>query len=162
MVPARGLASSPALTFSPNGSGIYFFQMRVKIAAGQESFAKEFSILVLAGAGGFEPPNGGIKIRCLTTWLRPNARRTILAEARQINRQKRLPGLTHLSCGNRLAKPVLRNRRFRGTGDCPRSRPVAPRLLSGFSAILACLSHGTIISATCLRARAWWSSTTVG
>jgi hypothetical protein len=61
MVPARGLASSPALTFSPNGSGIYFFQMRVKIAAGQESFAKEFSILVLAGAGGFEPPNGGIK-----------------------------------------------------------------------------------------------------
>ena len=26
----------------------------------------------LAGAGGFEPPNGGIKIRCLTTWLRPN------------------------------------------------------------------------------------------
>jgi hypothetical protein len=25
----------------------------------------------LAGAGGFEPPYGGIKIRCLTTWLRP-------------------------------------------------------------------------------------------
>ena len=28
----------------------------------------------LAGAGGFEPPNAGIKIRCLTTWLRPNMR----------------------------------------------------------------------------------------
>src|SRR6187399_2012881 len=28
----------------------------------------------LAGAGGFEPPHGGIKIRCLTTWLRPIAR----------------------------------------------------------------------------------------
>ena len=27
----------------------------------------------LAGAGGIEPPNGGIKIRCLTAWLRPNA-----------------------------------------------------------------------------------------
>jgi hypothetical protein len=27
----------------------------------------------VAGAGGFEPPNGGIKIRCLTTWLRPKA-----------------------------------------------------------------------------------------
>jgi hypothetical protein len=27
----------------------------------------------LAGAGGLEPPNGGIKIRCLTTWLRPNS-----------------------------------------------------------------------------------------
>ena len=26
---------------------------------------------VLAGAPGFEPGNGGIKIRCLTTWLRP-------------------------------------------------------------------------------------------
>src|SRR5215467_5144836 len=26
----------------------------------------------MAGAGGFEPPYGGIKIRCLTTWLRPN------------------------------------------------------------------------------------------
>jgi hypothetical protein len=25
----------------------------------------------LAGAGGLEPPNDGIKIRCLTTWLRP-------------------------------------------------------------------------------------------
>ena len=28
----------------------------------------------LAGAPGFEPGNGGIKIRCLTTWLRPNGR----------------------------------------------------------------------------------------
>ena len=28
----------------------------------------------LAGAGGFEPPYGGIKIRCLTTWLRPTVR----------------------------------------------------------------------------------------
>src|SRR6202035_2219729 len=27
----------------------------------------------VAGAGGFEPPDGGIKIRCLTTWLRPKA-----------------------------------------------------------------------------------------
>ena len=27
----------------------------------------------LAGAGGFEPPHGGIKIRCLTAWRRPNA-----------------------------------------------------------------------------------------
>ena len=27
----------------------------------------------MAGAGGIEPPNGGIKIRCLTAWLRPNS-----------------------------------------------------------------------------------------
>src|SRR6476469_9466493 len=26
----------------------------------------------VAGAGGFEPPYGGIKIHCLTTWRRPN------------------------------------------------------------------------------------------
>jgi acyl-CoA dehydrogenase len=30
---------------------------------------------MLAGAGGLEPPNGGIKIRCLTTWLRPKSYR---------------------------------------------------------------------------------------
>ena len=27
----------------------------------------------MAGAGGFEPPYGGIKIRCLTAWRRPNS-----------------------------------------------------------------------------------------
>ena len=26
----------------------------------------------MAGAGGIEPPNAGIKIRCLTAWRRPN------------------------------------------------------------------------------------------
>lgn len=25
----------------------------------------------MAGVGGFEPPHGGIKIRCLTAWLHP-------------------------------------------------------------------------------------------
>ena len=29
----------------------------------------------LAGAAGFEPANGGIKSRCLTTWRRPSRRR---------------------------------------------------------------------------------------
>ena len=29
----------------------------------------------LAGAAGFEPANGGIKSRCLTTWRRPTGRR---------------------------------------------------------------------------------------
>ena len=31
------------------------------------------SLILLAGAPGFEPGNGGIKIRCLTTWLRPTS-----------------------------------------------------------------------------------------
>jgi hypothetical protein len=35
----------------------------------------------VAGAGGFEPPYGGIKIRCLTTWLRPNDRGRLPAKA---------------------------------------------------------------------------------
>src|SRR5580692_5724966 len=30
-------------------------------------------LINMAGAGGFEPPYGGIKIRCLTAWLRPIA-----------------------------------------------------------------------------------------
>src|SRR4026207_1948637 len=34
----------------------------------------------LAGAPGFEPGNGGIKIRCLTTWLRPHRYRRATAK----------------------------------------------------------------------------------
>ncbi len=41
----------------------------------------------VAGAGGFEPPYGGIKIRCLTAWRRPNARRTIVGRAHRCNRR---------------------------------------------------------------------------
>ena len=26
----------------------------------------------MAGAAGFEPTNNGVRVRCLTTWLRPN------------------------------------------------------------------------------------------
>ena len=38
----------------------------------QASFVSNFRVSrALAGAGGIEPPNGGIKIRCLTAWLRP-------------------------------------------------------------------------------------------
>src|SRR5580704_9565231 len=46
--------------------------MRAEAAREQDHFAKEFNLLALAGAGGFEPPYGGIKIRCLTAWRRPN------------------------------------------------------------------------------------------
>ncbi len=66
----------------------------------------------LAGAPGFEPGNAGIKIRCLTTWLRPNdlrpemrrhdfrqsrtASRTIAARLRSINVRRR-PVIMHSS-----------------------------------------------------------------
>jgi hypothetical protein len=38
----------------------------------------------LAGAPGFEPGNGGIKIRCLTTWLRPNCAVGLPSAARPV------------------------------------------------------------------------------
>jgi hypothetical protein len=38
----------------------------------QTGLVFSFDVGALAGAGGIEPPNGGIKIRCLTAWLRPN------------------------------------------------------------------------------------------
>jgi hypothetical protein len=41
-----------------------FFQLRQMPAQEQSRFCKEFSTLLLAGAPGFEPGNGGIKIRC--------------------------------------------------------------------------------------------------
>ena len=31
-----------------------------------------FFLILLAGMGGFEPANGGVKVRCLTTWRHPN------------------------------------------------------------------------------------------
>jgi hypothetical protein len=46
--------------------------MRWKILLQKGHSSNKISMLDLAGAGGIEPPNGGIKIRCLTTWLRPN------------------------------------------------------------------------------------------
>ena len=43
--------------------------VRMKIRTIQEVL--DFVSENLAGAGGFEPPYGGIKIHCLTTWRRP-------------------------------------------------------------------------------------------
>ncbi len=51
------------------------------------SYHIDFIDKILAGAEGLEPSNGGIKIRCLTTWLRPKRARTILGGAGQINHQ---------------------------------------------------------------------------
>ena len=48
------------------GRGIRRFFQQKGPQAGTEN--------LLAGAGGFEPPHGGIKIHCLTTWRRPNSR----------------------------------------------------------------------------------------
>jgi hypothetical protein len=45
----------------------------------------------VAGAPGFEPGNGGIKIRCLTTWLRPIGREDHIL-ARLLHRNETFPG----------------------------------------------------------------------
>ena len=41
---------------------------------------------LVAGAPGFEPGNGGIKIRCLTTWLRPNRYRRAASKRFRVRR----------------------------------------------------------------------------
>src|SRR6185437_10559797 len=51
----------------------FLFQAPNRCQAGmreQRHFTKPLKLL--AGAPGFEPGDGGIKIRCLTAWLRPN------------------------------------------------------------------------------------------
>lgn len=58
----------------------------------------------LAGAGGFEPPNGGIKIRCLTTWLRPSRREGPFGRARETGRN--IPAST----GGRNRRPRAESR----------------------------------------------------
>ena len=61
----------------------------------------------LAGAPGFEPGNGGIKIRCLTTWLRPNrcrraapnSPRTRRPDHSGADRPNQRPLLIYIKCG---------------------------------------------------------------
>ena len=55
----------------------------------------------VAGAGGFEPPYGGIKIRCLTAWRRPIGARTIVCAPEAGNRAARRPG--YLDAGSGFA-----------------------------------------------------------
>src|SRR6187397_3169986 len=62
--------TKPAQNFQMRGQ--LNFQMRSKFQFEQSNLLNTISVLALAGAGGIEPPNGGIKIRCLTAWLRPN------------------------------------------------------------------------------------------
>ena len=55
----------------------------------------------LAGAPGFEPGNGGIKILCLTTWLRPITPRL---EGKQVTYVDRT--LKGVGVGGRLEAPA--------------------------------------------------------
>ena len=60
----------------------------------------------LAGVLGFEPRNGGIKIRCLTTWLYPNEAVGIARQmAVRSRRRGTIRGATEQ--GNGAARPAL-------------------------------------------------------
>src|SRR5690349_3895768 len=71
----------------------------------------------LAGVEGFEPPNGGIKTRCLTTWRHPNcltvrARAEFIQQGRLVQpaRDERTPLIRH---PRRHALRVFDAREFR-------------------------------------------------
>lgn len=69
----------------------------------------------LAGAGGIEPPNGGIKIRCLTAWLRPNRRR----RGRWKNWHPQIPLGRSRSIGSGAAFQPPGGAKYRGAGGRP-------------------------------------------
>ncbi len=62
----------------------------------------------MAGAGGIEPPNDGIKIRCLTAWRRPMLGQVIGRVARRVKGQE------CLGFGNRLREAVPRGTLAKG------------------------------------------------
>ena len=75
----------------------------------------------LAGAPGFEPGNGGIKIRCLTTWLRPKTPRC-LSRARysgEMRHDQCGPVWTYADQGDLAAYVIMARTR----GRSPRSSP---------------------------------------
>jgi hypothetical protein len=47
----------------------------------RRTFVRSRAGFSLVGAGGIEPPNVGIKVRCLTAWLRPSDHQTNKAAA---------------------------------------------------------------------------------
>src|SRR5262249_45543243 len=56
----------------PGGAWLFFIDGKLSPTAMLPRSVSLSDQVYLAGAGGFEPPYRGIKIRCLTTWLRPN------------------------------------------------------------------------------------------
>src|SRR6266404_4210592 len=77
-------------------------------------------LIHLAGAGGIEPPNGGIKIRCLTAWLRPSSDGANLSGKDPVPQPR----------GGRFRQPARLRRRARHTIDRraadPRAEASAP------------------------------------
>ena len=72
---AKPLHCGKAAAFDPT--------MRVgcnsNVTASQIKTASDWRPFHLAGAAGFEPTHGGVKVHCLTAWLRPIVRRTTIS-----------------------------------------------------------------------------------
>ena len=67
---------------------------------------------MLAGAAGFEPANGGIKSRCLTTWRRPTSAAALGGRARTEK------GLCAAAFAPAVVKPGQRDMRDVARRDC--------------------------------------------
>src|SRR5438477_325398 len=76
----------------------------------------------LAGVEGFEPPNGGIKTRCLTTWRHPSTRRSYHPHRAHADgrRARILRRLTHPASAGEARGAGS------GRGPAPRSSPSDP------------------------------------
>jgi hypothetical protein len=70
-IPNFGFVATDILP-SPHACQAVFYRRTGAAGGLRQRVSREFSA-GLAGAPGFEPGNGGIKIRCLTSWRRPNA-----------------------------------------------------------------------------------------
>ena len=81
----------------------------------------------LAGAGGIEPPNGGIKIRCLTAWLRPIRR----PRERRTNWHPQIPSgrCRSIGCGAAFQPPG--GAKYRGVVPTGLRQPAPPHLIMG-------------------------------
>ena len=85
-----------------------------------------WALIKLAGAPGFEPGNGGIKIRCLTTWLRPIgcvcglSRR--LLPASPLPDRAPCPGLAGVAAGPSGREVPYVDRRLKDFGARPADR----------------------------------------
>lgn len=79
----------------------------------------------MAGMPGFEPGNGGIKIRCLTTWLHPITRGFLKAFARQ-GKAGKDAGMTTQNCAP--SRPLHSGRLGGGAGNRRSNLPRSERI----------------------------------
>src|SRR5262245_46389346 len=56
-------------------------RLRLAVSRRRHGQSLTCAVLEMAGAPGFEPGNGGIKILCLTAWLRPTTTQSQTPEA---------------------------------------------------------------------------------